>query len=659
MKTKILLFYISLFLLNTNKIHAQVNVQDSLALIDYYDSTHGVTPWQFGQSWDLQNPVGTWSGIGISNNRVVSIRLWGGGGAGAIPSSFGNLTALKSIDFLDNRLTATLPESFDNLISLINVKFHAVFDDFPFPAAITKVPNLTAIDFENNIFTDSIPSSIGGLTNLTSLNLYDNNLLGSIPNSLNKLGFLTSMNISLNRYTFKDLVPFINDYKNANKIYSLTYSPQKNISIHRYNNKMAVSVGGSLNDNTFKWYKYNQLVATINGDSTYTPTEIGTYSVAVTNSVATDLTLYADDFIFIYATPDFTVSTTQNITGTSPVNMSNGIFEIAQVEPISGANQLTGNVTAVVNIDASINTFQGQPYVERHYDITPALNADKAQAIVTLYFTQKDFDNYNSYVTGNNLDLPLLPTGGVDNGNVTIRQLHGSFTGTSQPENYSNQNIIVIIPTSVTWNYLYQSWAVTFPVTGFSGFFVSTGNAVLPLTLLNFSGTVLQNSINLHWLTSDEIATKEFVIERSGNVNVFGGISTVKAQSAQGNKSYNYTDAVPLIGNNFYRLKMIDLDGKFSYSNVLKINFKTIISFLEIFPNPASSFLNIKITSGKKEHIILKVVDVAGKLTTKKALTVNNGITPTSLNIEKLSPGLYFLNTSVDGNLQKIEFIKK
>ena len=659
MRVKFLLLFIVIsFFIKPGKSIAQVNVQDSLALVDYYDSTYGVSPWQFGQSWDLNSPVSTWSGIGVSNNRVVSILLRGGGGAGRIPSSFGNLTALQSIDFLDYRLSAILPESFGNLISLNRVRFHAVFYNTPFPAALTKAPNLNSIDMEDNYFTDGIPASIGNMKNLVTLNLFQNRLSGPIPESINNLDALTSMDISYNHYTFKDIVPFINNYNTSQKTYALSYSPQANLTVHRYNNKLAVSAGGTLSNDTFKWYKDSVLVATTIGDSTYAPEDTGRYYVAVNNSIATDLTLYANEFTLHYILPGSSASATKNITGTSPININDNIFEIAKLQPATGANQLTGNVTALVIVDSSVSTFHSQPYVQRHYDITLAVNANNAQATITLYFTQQDFDNYNNYVTANNLNLPLLPTGGIDNGNVQITQFHGNFTGSSRPENYDNPNVVLITP-NVVWDNTDQWWTVTFPVTGFSGFFVSTSNTALPLTLLNFSGKLHNNSIDLQWLTSNQISTKEFIVEHSANGNPFNNIGSIKASSTAGNNSYNFNDANPVHGINFYRLKMVDKDSKFSYSNVIKINCEGPVSVLEVFPNPATLVLNIKIASGKNESIILRVADALGKTIIKTSVSVNAGITQFPLNIGKLSSGLYYLYAMVNGNVQKITFIKK
>ena len=641
MRSKILLVFILLsFFVKPIKSLAQVNVQDSLALVDFYDSTYGVSPWQFGQSWDLQNPVSTWTGIG-SNNRVVSIRIWGGGRSGSerIPSSFGNLTALQSIEFLDFDLSATLPESFENLISLKSVYFHAVFGPGPstFPASLTKVPNLEVIDMEDNYFTDSIPLPIGNIRNLVALGLMNCGLSGTIPNSLNRLDSLKGMDLSNNHYTFKEIAPFINDYVNSHKTYNLTYSPQANIPVHRYKNRLAVSAGDTLNNDTFTWYKDSVLVATITGDSTYFPSDTGRYYVTVTNSIATDLILYGDEFTLHYIMPDSAVSATQNITGISAVNVTKGIFEIVKLQSTAGTNQLSGNVTASVNVDTSVSTYHSQPYVQRHYDITPTVNAANAQATVTLYFTQQDFDNFNNYVTANNLNLPLLPSGGVDNGKVRITQFHGSFTGSSDPANYNNQNAVLIIPTSVVWDNTNQWWAITFPVIGFSGFFLSTANSALPLTLLDFKGKLRDNGVMLQWLTTNEVSTKEFIIERSANGNLFNVIGNVTAQSTQITNVYNFTDSSPMPGNNFYRLQMTDKDDKFSYSGVIKLNFTGTIFGLKIYPNPASSVLNVKIESGKTGSIVLKITDGSGKSIITKKISVDNTITHNFFNVENFA----------------------
>jgi len=351
------------------------------------------------------------------------------------------------------------------------------------------------------------------------------------------------------------------------------------------------------------------------------------------------------------------ISAIQNITGTNSENISDGIFEIARLQPTSGPNALNGNVTGSATIDPSVNTFHSQPYAQRHYDITPAVNAANAQATVTLYFTQQDFDNYNNYVTANNLNLPLLPTGGADNGNVRITQFHGTFAGSSRPENYNNQNVVLIVP-NVVWDNINQWWAVTFPVTGFSGFFLNTANSALPLTLLDFKGKPNDNKIMLQWLAVNEVSTKEFIIERASDGNLFSPIGSIAAQSTQNNNLYNFTDNKPLAGNNFYRLKMLDTDGRLSYSNIISINFENNITEIIVYPNPATNTINLKIISDKNESIVVKVTAASGKLLLECLITLNTGITISPINIQKLPKGLYYISALINHKQQKLSFVK-
>src|SRR4029079_8428579 len=90
------LFYVC-FCANT--VNAQVNVQDSLALVDFYNSTDG-PHWSNKTNWLTSNPVSTWSGVTVANNAVVHnaivfIRLNQRGLKGSIPSSLGNITSLQ------------------------------------------------------------------------------------------------------------------------------------------------------------------------------------------------------------------------------------------------------------------------------------------------------------------------------------------------------------------------------------------------------------------------------------------------------------------------------------------------------------------------------------------------------------------------------------
>src|SRR6476660_3936500 len=119
MKTKITFLYVAInFCININiTVFAQaVNVQDSLALVDLYDSTDG-SNWTNHNNW-LTGPVRNWAGIQVTGNRVTSISLHENNLHGNIPSSFGNLINLQFLWLGQNQLIGNIPSSFGNLINL-------------------------------------------------------------------------------------------------------------------------------------------------------------------------------------------------------------------------------------------------------------------------------------------------------------------------------------------------------------------------------------------------------------------------------------------------------------------------------------------------------------------------------------------------------------
>ena len=105
----------------TSGTYAQrtVTVQDSLALVDFYNATNGPN-WVNNEGW-LEGPVNTWYGVGVEDGRVNELQLINGNQLiGAIPESFGNLTNLDVLRLNNNGLTS-LPASLGKLTNLLNL----------------------------------------------------------------------------------------------------------------------------------------------------------------------------------------------------------------------------------------------------------------------------------------------------------------------------------------------------------------------------------------------------------------------------------------------------------------------------------------------------------------------------------------------------------
>src|SRR6266542_5797310 len=323
MKTNSILFCLIAFYANINMTaNAQVNEQDSLALVDLYNSTHGVI-WYDHTNWLTSKPVSTWYGITVTNTRVTVIYmgynnlngsisssfgnlvnlnyLWLSNNhlTGSIPSSIGKLANLKELDISDNQLTGSIPTSIGNLVNLEFLYLYFNQLSGSIPASIGKLLNLNNLYLNNNRLSGSIPSSIGNLVNLYFLYLNNNRLSGSIPSSLNHLSNLNwtyGLNLSHNHSTFDGLELFAQTFPYA------IYAPQKLIPVHQNSNTLSVSAGGTLSNNTYKWFRYRKtgitLIATITGDSVFHPTQNGLYSVKVTNSIATQLKLHSDTIYY-------------------------------------------------------------------------------------------------------------------------------------------------------------------------------------------------------------------------------------------------------------------------------------------------------------------------------------------------------------------------
>jgi len=130
-----------------------------------------------------------------------------------------------------------------------------------------------------------------------------------------------------------------------------------------------------------------------------------------------------------------------------------------------------------------------------------------------------------------------------------------------------------------------------------------TAFGVLPVALKNFTATKKLTASDLSWTTASEVNCLGFDIERSLDGNRFSKIGNVISKSTNGNSNtnlnYSFQDNKPSIGNNYYRLKQIDVDGNYKYSNIAMVKFDATapIDVQSVFPNPAVDFSEIKLTS--------------------------------------------------------------
>ncbi len=161
----------------------------------------------------------------------------------------------------------------------------------------------------------------------------------------------------------------------------------------------------------------------------------------------------------------------------------------------------------------------------------------------------------------------------------------------------------------------------------------------LPLQLLDFKATLINTEVLLTWETAKEVNTKSFEIEYSNNGSQWKSIGTVTAAGKPDN-NYRFTDYKATAAINLYRLKMVDIDGNFSYSPVRSVALNKGDNAISVYPNPFSSQLTISLNNGDgQSKAQAQVHDISGKL----LQTISLDAATQSLDLSRLSGGIYFL----------------
>lgn len=298
--------------------------------------------------------------------------------------------------------------------------------------------------------------------------------------------------------------------------------------------------------------------------------------------------------------------------------------------------------------------------------------------------------------------VPASGSSGVDDGYVyhyvTFKNSNvytGTYTGTGSSLNVSigvNPDFVIVKNTSdLTNNVWFKTYAMPatasykfvdnvsniaidgFNSTGFTlgvqGEVNGTGNTLqyfalgtptgtLPVQLISFVGEKIDHSILLNWQTGSEVNSNFFVVERSDDGVHFESIAIV---DAAGNSSsvlnYSYLDNSPLAGNNYYRLKQVDVDAQQEYFKIAVVNFNDAHrAVISIYPNPAEK--NTTVEMGATNFEVLFIKDVSGK--TIEIIQTNN-CQSLQVNTAHLAAGVYYIlgNTNYGENIsEKLVVVK-
>jgi Glycosyl hydrolase catalytic core len=187
---------------------------------------------------------------------------------------------------------------------------------------------------------------------------------------------------------------------------------------------------------------------------------------------------------------------------------------------------------------------------------------------------------------------------------------------------------------------------------------VLTDNIVTPVTLSDFKSSRQKDKVVLKWTTQSEINFSHFSLERSTDGKTFYEIAKVDASKNAAGSLYAYKDNAPdATAVNYYRLKMVDVDGSFVYSKIISESFQAKDALFEVYPSITKG--NTIETRFKEvsEATQIKLFNVNGQLLQTYDLEV--GTSAKTLEIGPYTEGVYFLMLQDKGAVQTRKFIKQ
>jgi hypothetical protein len=265
------------------------------------------------------------------------------------------------------------------------------------------------------------------------------------------------------------------------------------------------------------------------------------------------------------------------------------------------------------------------------YPWAPPLNAGDSQTNCFSFTAANDTvwlqQIVSSYCNPNTISFTYnlydAACGLIQSGNVFVNNLITPLTvGTTYKICYS-------MTAACTWDDLFWPYAYT-------------TSSTLPVELVSFGAAPEMEKVKVFWSTASEENAKEFIIEKTRNGMDFTEVTHVPAA---GNSTvllnYKGYDDNPLTGNNYYRLKQVDFNGKFTYTKLVTASYQPTVSGFSIVPNPAKDKAKIAFNSSGSYASSLKITGMDGKVILNREFISDEGRNEYIIDMDKMSKGIY------------------
>jgi hypothetical protein len=179
---------------------------------------------------------------------------------------------------------------------------------------------------------------------------------------------------------------------------------------------------------------------------------------------------------------------------------------------------------------------------------------------------------------------------------------------------------------------------------------------VLPVEMLSFTVTKSGDDALLNWATASEVNNNFFDVQHSVNGEEFNYVGRVNSLNGNSTavQNYQFVHNSPAKGVNYYRLKQVDFDGTFEYSDIRSIMFGGAGN-LVIYPNPVNSTLNVQVPDGI-EKAVVEIVNATGQVVRSMNMT-DMSQSVLQLNVSDLALGFYFIQMNTGADTYREQFV--
>ena len=170
------------------------------------------------------------------------------------------------------------------------------------------------------------------------------------------------------------------------------------------------------------------------------------------------------------------------------------------------------------------------------------------------------------------------------------------------------------------------------------------GDTALPLKLISFKASLVNNTVQLQWVTANELNTQSFTVQTSTDGSTWEDISNLAAKKTTSNNQYSVNNIIPQSGLNYYRLLIEDADGSITYSPVQTVQIPQVKNVFTILPNPANAKATLVFDADEKDVTIM-LSNVLGRVVATKQLSLQSSNTY-QFETSQLPAGVYYVRVN-------------